>query len=77
MSHNPFHLKRLIKAMCRAACLSPFEARAVIRMHRLGYDYSCEAANHYGGNKRVIQDAIRMRHVWDKPTTLNDLIHKY
>jgi hypothetical protein len=71
---NPHRMRHLTRAMQRAANLSPLEARSAIRMWRLGYQFSGEAVNHYGGIERVLQDAIRTRHQWNRPTWLNDII---
>lgn len=55
-------MKRLIFCIKQAALLTETEATAVLRLYRAGDNFSSEAANHYGGNKNVIKDAIKRRH---------------
>lgn len=54
--------RRLIRCMTWVACLSESEARYAIRDHRLGFNFSSEAVNHFGGINEVLTRAIRMRH---------------
>lgn len=54
---------RLSWHMMAVAILSSTEAGACLRDYRDGFKCSGEAVNHYGGTLRVIQDAIRSRHI--------------
>lgn len=53
---------RLALYMKWVAILSDGETWAAIRDQRLGYQYSSEAVNHFGGTQAVITRAIAMRH---------------
>lgn len=53
---------RLTLAIQRQGILTRGEAESVPRSHRYGIDYGPEAVNHYGGNKKLITDAIKNRH---------------
>ena len=46
------------------ALLSDSEAAACIRDYRAGLPYSSEAVAHYGGPKRVLETAWRVRHIY-------------
>lgn len=54
---------RLTSAMQWVAILSEPEAGCALRNHRNGFDFACEAVDHYGGCLKVIRNAIRSRHV--------------
>jgi hypothetical protein len=51
----------LLGALRWVGLLSPPEAESAIRGFKEGYDTPCEAVAHYGGAKKLIRDAIKMR----------------
>lgn len=59
---------RLVRAMCWVACLSRSEASCALRDWRArelygGEAWGGEAVTHYGGTCKVLESAIRCRHV--------------
>lgn len=76
---NSYKMPRLVSALQRQCNLSAYEARSLIRAHRVGLNYSGEAVNHYGGVKICLYDAIKRRH-WGNPKRgnqwLNQLINE-
>jgi len=57
-------LTRIIKAIKWVGLLSENEATHCLEMYRQGFTLSgSEAVCHYGGNKKVISDAVRLRHL--------------
>lgn len=54
-------LPRLTLAIQRQGILTRGEAVSVPQSYRYGIDYGPEAVNHYGGNKKLIEDAIKNR----------------
>lgn len=53
--------RRLVRAMRRVAALNGMEAAGCIRDLKAGHRWSSEAANHYGGTRRVASDAWQFR----------------
>jgi hypothetical protein len=49
--------QRLLEAMRIMACLSTGEAEACWRGYQSGFEYVCEAVNHYGGATAVVNRA--------------------
>jgi hypothetical protein len=66
---------RLIRSMQWVAILSVPEAVSCIENWKNGFDFSGEAVNHYGGNKKVLYMAFHLRHLvpninkYSKPAT--------
>lgn len=53
----------LVRAMQWTAILNRSEAACAIRDHKRGEVYGGEAVNHFGGNLKVIEQAIKNRHI--------------